>query len=99
MSFNRYTDSPRLNLGTQHGTANAVSLIRYGIKIGAIPIVGKLITTGFDRLDVLAGKSYGDSTLWWLLAAASDIGWGLQVPPNTVINLVRLTDINKIVGI
>jgi hypothetical protein len=35
------------------------------------------------RLDVMAGREYGDASLWWVIAAASNIGWGLQVPAGT----------------
>lgn len=40
-----------------------------------------------ERLDILAGIYYEDSSLWWVLAAASGIGWGLQVPPGTIIRV------------
>ena len=40
-----------------------------------------------ERLDQIAGVVYGDSTLWWMIAAASGIGWGLQVPPGTKLRI------------
>jgi len=40
-----------------------------------------------ERLDYLAGIYYRDSSLWWVLAAASGIGYALQVPPGTVIRI------------
>ena len=40
-----------------------------------------------ERLDYLAGINYGDSGLWWVIAAASGIGYGLQVPPGTIIRI------------
>jgi nucleoid-associated protein YgaU len=40
-----------------------------------------------ERLDTLAGQHYKDSSYWWVIAAASGIGWGLQVPPGTVIRI------------
>ena len=40
-----------------------------------------------ERLDYLAGIYYGDSSFWWVLAAASGIGYALQVPPGTVIRV------------
>lgn len=46
--------------------------------------------TGDDRLDTLAGSIYGNAKYWWILAAASDIGWGLQAPPGTVLNIIDL---------
>jgi len=50
-----------------------------------------------DRLDLLAFKYYGDSSYWWIIAAASNIGWGLQVPPGTLIKIPR--DLDKVIGI
>ena len=42
-----------------------------------------------QRLDSLAGAYYGDSQLWWIIAAASGIGWGLQVPSGTLIRIPK----------
>jgi len=35
-----------------------------------------------DRLDNLAFKYYGDSSLWWIIARANDIGKGDFTVPN-----------------
>jgi hypothetical protein len=51
--------------------------------------------TETQRLDVLAGIEYGDSSLWWIIAAASNIGWGLQVPPGILIKIPALADAGK----
>ena len=60
--------------------------------------VWALATEG-DRLDHLAGKFYGSGTLWWIIAAASGVGWGLQVPPGTLLAIpTRLGQINALVG-
>ena len=40
-----------------------------------------------ERLDSIAGKFYNDSTYWWIIAAASGIGWSLQVPPGTFLKI------------
>ena len=40
-----------------------------------------------ERLDTISGSVYNDSSLWWVIAAASGIGWGLQVPPGTIIKI------------
>jgi hypothetical protein len=40
-----------------------------------------------QRLDHLAGVVYNDSSYWWVIASASGIGWGLQVPAGTVIRI------------
>ena len=51
-----------------------------------------------QRLDILAGQRYGDASLWWIIAAASGIGWGLQVPPGTIVRVPKnLSDILAII--
>lgn len=93
MAIGRYTNDPRINLGTQLGTSNAVAQLRRAIKAGRLPIVKTIVVTGAERLDSLAGNIYGDARYWWILAAASDVGWGLQVPPDTTINVVKISDV------
>ena len=39
--------------------------------------------TDGHRLDTLAGLLLGNAKLWWIIAALSGIGWGLQVPAGT----------------
>lgn len=50
-----------------------------------------------ERLDTLSGQFYGDSSYWWILAASSGIGWGLQVPPGTIIKVP--TNLNELFGV
>lgn len=97
MALSRYSGNARINLGQQLGTHNAVIDLRRAIKFGRVPIVGSVISTGDDRLDTLAGTIYGDAKYWWVLAATSGIGWGLQIPPGTVISIIRLSDIERFV--
>jgi hypothetical protein len=97
MTFSRYSKTPKLGLGSQFGTSTGVSRIRAAIKIGALP-VDEIIVRGAERLDTLAGVIYGDSRYWWVLAAASDIGWGLQVPPGTIIRIPQLEAITTLIG-
>jgi hypothetical protein len=40
-----------------------------------------------ERLDQIAYKHLGDASLWWVLAATSGIGWCLQLPPGTLVNI------------
>lgn len=97
MSTNRYINDSQIKAGQQLGTAAAVVNVRAAIKAGLIPIVRTVIVTGADRLDTLAGSIYGDAKYWWVLAAASGIGWGLQVPPDTVISVPSLSDVDRYV--
>ena len=97
MAVDRYTRSPILALGTKFGTSSAHTVIRNAIKSGRLPF-NEYVLRGRDRLDTLAGTLYGDSSYWWILAAASDIGWGLQVPVGTIIRVPVLKDALKIVG-
>jgi hypothetical protein len=98
MAFSRYYSSPRINFGAQQGVSNFVMNVRSAIKAGTLPIIGEVVVTGLDRLDALAGSIYGDAKYWWVLAAASDIGWGLQVPPGTVLNIVDISQVKGFSG-
>lgn len=97
MAISRYALTPRLNFGAQYGTSTAIQNIRTAIAEGRLPFNTTLIR-GRERLDTLAGTIYGDSRYWWILAAASDIGWGLQVPPGTVIKVPDLAMTLKLIG-
>lgn len=91
MTLRRYTRSPILIAGRKFGTSNLIPIIRNNIANGTITYI-KYITKENERLDILAGKFYNDGKLWWLIAAASDIGWGLQVPSNTVLIIPKLEE-------
>lgn len=91
MATSRYGTDPRINLGQQLGTPDSMLLLKRAMKEGRVPVVSSFTLTGNDRLDSLAGTVYGDAKYWWVLAVASGIGWGLQVPPGTVINVVDLS--------
>lgn len=97
MVFSRYSNDLRINLGSQYGTNQSLSSLRAAIRQGTVPIIQTFIATGDDRLDALAGAIYGDARYWWILAAASDIGWTLQVPPGTVIRVVDLSDVKEVI--
>ena len=97
MSFSRYARTPLLNLGEQYGTAQGVATIRAAIAAGTIK-TRETVLRGVDRLDTLAGAIYGDGRYYWVLAAASGIGWGLQVPPGTIIVIPDLNDVAALIG-
>lgn len=94
--FSRYKNDPSLGFGFQYGTSTAISAVRSAINEGFIPIVKTIVLTENQRLDQLAAIYYKDARFWWVLAAGSDIGWGLQVPPGTIINI---PDINAVAAI
>lgn len=91
----RYSGTPIINGGRSRGTSNSINLIREGISNGQIPFE-EIVLQESQRLDIIAGIEYGDSSLWWILAAASNIGWGLQVPAGT---LIRIPDSQIVLGI
>jgi len=41
------------------------------------------------RLDHYANEYYGDGSNWWIIAAASGIGWWLQVPNGIVLSIPK----------
>lgn len=83
-----------MGLGFSYGTSYAIPIIRANIAIGNIRYEETFLKEA-ERLDIMAGKVYGDATLFWVIAAASDIGWCLQVPPGTRIRIPNLGDVKK----
>jgi len=63
-------------------TNNTIVRVRAGVSSGVIPAQEKILTAT-TRLDILAHQQYGDGRLWWVIAAASGIGWWLQAPAGT----------------
>jgi hypothetical protein len=88
----RYDRTPLLNLGTQYGTSEFVPQLRRAIASGLIRY-NEHVLVGKERLDTLAAEFYGDSLKYDILAAASNIGNCLQVPPGTRIIVPNLDDI------
>lgn len=97
MTIRRYSRTPVIDFGKQYGTSQAISAIRKNIKDNNIRYQ-TIILQGNQRLDTLAGEYYGDGKLWWVLAAASNVGWMLQVPPGTQILVPNLEDVMQYVG-
>jgi hypothetical protein len=97
MTIKRYARSPVLNFGYQYGTSNACRIISDGVKNGSIRYEKTFLKAG-ERLDILAGKIYGDGKLWWILAGASKIGWSCQTPPGTEIIIPNLEDVGRLLS-
>ena len=98
MGLRRYNRTALIMAGRQYATPRATAMIQKAMASGRISY-SEHVCTELERLDILAGKKYGDGRLWWVIAAASGIGWGLQVPPGTRLLLPNnLGEIARIVG-
>lgn len=95
MAISRYSVDNIINFGRQFGTATGMQRIRDGIEAGDVRFAPAILRGG-ERLDTVAGEVYGDATLWWVIAAASDIGWCAQVPAGTFIRIPAPEDVARI---
>lgn len=98
MAFSRYQRDRLQYDGKGLAVAQSITKIRRALSNGSLPIVSTFTTTDADRLDTIAGAIYGDGRYWWVIAAASDIGWAPQVPPGTLIRIVDLRTVERLVG-
>lgn len=97
MTIRRYARAPVIGFRFYYGTSFAITAIRENIKNGNIRY-DETILEESERLDVMAGRIYGDGRLGWIIAAASDVGWSPQVPPGTKILIPNLSDCARFVG-
>tara|TARA_B100000287_G_scaffold402713_1_gene423892 strand:+ start:254 stop:550 length:297 start_codon:yes stop_codon:yes gene_type:complete len=82
MGVSRYTFARRRKNGQIINASKASYKINRACKDRSIQSSVRVLEEG-ERLDQLAGLFYGDGSLWWIIAAASGIGWCAQVPPGT----------------
>ena len=85
-----------INGGRLLRSATAVMRIRAAMARGEIA-VRPMIVKENQRLDKIAGQMYGDARLWWVIAATSNVGWPLQVPPGTRLNVP--VDIGQVMAV
>lgn len=97
MSFSRYQRTDILGYNFQYGSSNTHVIIRDAVKNSKV-FYKTIVLHEAERLDHLAFKHYQNGRYWWIIAAASDVGWGLQVPPGTVIRIPDLSEIAKLIG-
>ena len=97
MPQRRYDGTQLIAFGTMFGTSETITIIRNGLASGEIRY-DEYVIKERERLDTIAGENYGDARLWWILAASSKIGWGLQVPPGTKILIPKLSDVQRLLG-
>lgn len=77
MSSNRYKEiEPKKNENNDR-VYKTMLLPNIQREINDIYIIGK----ANDRLDLLASKYYGDSSLWWVIAEANKLGKGSLFVP------------------
>ena len=94
MAFSRYSFTRKINVKNKTiiGTSRSCKKIYRAVLNGGISTTTHILKEG-ERLDTISQIAYGDSYYWWVLAAASGIGWSLQVPPGTVITIPTNLDI------
>ena len=81
----RYIRDRRI-AGGKLETAITVRALRRAKEFGLLTTFEVIIKES-QRLDHLAHEHLGNAQFWWVLAALSDIGWGMQVPPGTIIRV------------
>jgi hypothetical protein len=94
----RYNRAKIFGINYRFGTSFAIPALRNNIKNGNIRIVEEFSLKESDRLDIIAGKKWGDGRLWWIIAICSEIGWSPQVPPGTFIRIPNLQDCLRYIG-
>ena len=82
----RYAQNSLISGGKGLSTSMLVPVLRRLRDAGQIPYRTRILKDG-ERLEHIAAQELGSSQLWWVLAAMSDIGWSMQLPPGTVINI------------
>ena len=97
MALSRYSFSKKviLNSKTIAGTNRTSSRIHRAVLSGEIIVTNHILQEG-ERLDTVAYDAYKVSSYWWIIAAASGIGWGMQVPPGTTLAIPQ--NLNVVFG-
>lgn len=86
MAISRYLFADQLNGGLSIATSDYIDRIFDAVENNALSYSVQKLRAG-QRLDIIALEVYDNSNYWWIIAAASGIGWGLQLPPGTVLRI------------
>ena len=98
MALRRYARTSIIRGGRQLGTARASIALFNAVERGQISFDTHVLQEG-ERLDSIAGERYGDGRMWWIIAAASGIGWAPQCPPGTRLRIPRLlSEVAEVTG-
>jgi len=95
MTIQRY-DTTSIIGGRSYGVADYIRAIHLAIAQNRLDY-DTYVMKSSDRLDNLAAIHYGANDLWWVIAAASGIGWALQVPATTFIRIP--TSLNQVIAL
>ena len=79
----RYKRDQRISGGLLQ-TAQSVTTLRRAKEFGLLSFRTILLSKD-HRLDHVAFEELGDPHAWWIIAALSNIGWGMQVPAGTIL--------------
>lgn len=98
MAIRRYARTPRIRGRRQYGTSLTTIALYNAVERGQVSFDIHILQEG-ERLDTIAGERYGDGRLWWIIAAASGIGWAAQCPPGTRLRIPRqLAEVSEVTG-
>jgi len=98
MAIDRYARSTPVMKGRGLSISRAGVIIRKLINSRSLPYRAEVLKNG-QRLDQIAFREYGDGRLWWVIAAASGIGWAMQLPPGTYLLIPTTLDpIEELIG-
>ncbi len=95
--MNRYRSDRRIKGGSTVATNESIARIKNAVRNNSLGVRKYTMKEG-ERLDTLAARYLGDGRLWWAIAACSQIGWGLQVPPGTLLLIpVQMDKLNALI--
>jgi hypothetical protein len=93
--MSRYSSTPVIRDTTEQRRKATTIIPEIPISVSDIYIQ----ITSADRLDKLANTFYGDSTLWWVIATANNLGKGtIVVPQNVILRIPSKSNIQQIIN-